>query len=356
MDKVRLGLIGVGNISRLHVRGCKESPKAELYALCDINEERLKQRMEEWNAKKSFTDYQELLADSNVDAVEVITPHHLHEPIGVAALEAGKHVSMQKPMANSVSQCDSLIEAAKRSGKSFRVFENFRYYPPLLRAKELIDSGEIGEPLSLRMKVVQGTMGKNWEIPFERWSWRFDPDRGGGGRVVFDYGYHLFSIAMWLLGEVEKVYSWITYRPIQHSWLLDSPVVAIWKYKNSEKYGSYEAVTSDDILVQGDYVPEDEWFEVTGSRGIIWVNRCTSRLIDRPPVVMYRDGITTNISDMETDWGISFIAGVNDFVESVIEDRQAPLTGEEGKVVLQFCKAIELSAKEGREVIVDDVK
>lgn len=355
MEKIRVGLIGVGNIARLHAQGYKSSPKAELYALCDVNDETLQRRMSEWGATKAYSDYNELLADPNVDMVDVITPHHLHEPIGVAALEAGKHVSMQKPMAVSVAECDSLIAAAKRSGQWFRVFENFRYYPPLVRAKDLVDRGEIGEPLSLRIKAIQGTMGKTWEIPYDRWSWRFDQERGGGGRIALDYGYHMFSVAMWLLGSVEKVYSWITYRPIQFGWLLDSPMVVIWKYKNAEKYGSFEAVTSDELLVQGKYVPEDEWFEITGTRGIIWVNRCTSELLNSPPVVMYRDGITTEYSDMDTDWGTSFTIGVGDFVESILEGRQAPLTGEEGKVVLQFCKAIELSAKEGREIKLDDV-
>lgn len=358
MEKIRVGLIGVGNIARLHQLGYSDNSKAELYAVCDIDETLLQQRAKEWGVEKAYTDYRELLVDPEVDAVEVITPHHLHAPIGIAALEAGKHVSMQKPMAVTVAECDALIEATRRSGKLFRVFENFRYYPPMVKAKELLDSGVIGEPLSIRIKVVQGTMGEGWQIPYRRWAWRFDPAQGGGGRVILDYGYHLFSIAMWFLGEVEKVYSWITYRPIQPGWMLDSPAVVIWKYRNAEKYGSFEAITSDDILVRSKYVPEDEWVELTGSRGFIWVNRCTSMLLDRPPVVMYRDGVTTefSFSDRDSDWAASFIAGVHDFVDAVVRGRQAPLSGEEGRVVLQFCRAIQLSAKEGREVRLQEIE
>jgi predicted dehydrogenase len=109
-------------------------------------------------------------------------------------------------------------------------------------------------------------------------------------------------------------------------------------------------VTSYDILVRSKYTPEDEWVELTGSRGFIWVTRCTSNLLDRPPVVMYRDGVTTEFSDLETDWGASFVAGVHDFTDAVIRGRQAALTGEEGKLTLQVCRAVQLSAKEGREV------
>jgi predicted dehydrogenase len=391
MERIRVGLIGVGGISSLHYLGYKDNPQAELHAICDVNKELLQRRVREWGVQKAYSDYRELLSDPAVDAVEVITPHHLHASIGIAALEAGKHVSMQKPMAMNVAECDALIAATKRSGKLFRVFENFRYYPPLVRAKELLDSGVIGEPLSIRMKIVQGSMGKGWKVPYSRWAWRFDAAQSGGGRIMFDYGFHIFPIAMWFLGEMEKVYSWITYRPIRpelakrgvtlirgvdhvvqtndggggasgaagsptsaeeapDEWLIDSPAVVIWKYKNAEKYGSFEVVTSYDILVRSKYTPEDEWVELTGSRGFIWVTRCTSNLLDRPPVVMYRDGVTTEFSDMETDWGASFVAGMHDFADAVIRGRQPALTGEEGKLTLQVCRAVQLSAKEGREV------
>ena len=350
-EKLRVGFIGAGAITDLHHLGYQDYPKAELHAICDVDEALLQRRASEWQIGKSYTDYRQLLADPEVDAVEVITPHHLHAEMGVAALEAGKHVSIQKPMAITVAECDALIESAGRAGKLMRVFENFRFYPPLVKAKQLLDDGEIGEPLSIRIKCVQGVSGEDWEIPYRRWVWRFDPAQSGGGRVILDYGYHLFSIAQWFMGAPEKVFAWITHRPIQHGWMLDSPAIVIWKYKDAEKYGSYEAVSSDDILVPTKYGrPEDEWVELTGSRGFIWVNRCTSMLLDRPAVEMYRDGETTAFPDVDSDWGASFVAGVHDFVDAVAEGRQSELSGEEGRAVLQFCRAAQLSAKEGREV------
>jgi predicted dehydrogenase len=138
--------------------------------------------------------------------------------------------------------------------------------------------------------------------------------------------------------------------------VLDSPAVAIWKYKGAEKYGSYEAVTSDDMLVQTQYGrPEDEWVELTGSRGFIWVTRCTANLLDRPPVIMYRDGVTTEFSNMDAAMGASFEIGVNDFFDGILSGRQPQLTAEEGKAVFQFCRAIQLSAKEGREVRPEEI-
>lgn len=271
ISKLRVGLIGVGRIADLHYEGYKDNANAELGAICDVNEKVLCQRKDQWRVEKAYRDYRELLADSSIDAVEVITPHHLHKEIGVAALEAKKHVLMQKPMAMTIPECDALINATKRSGKMFRVFENFRHYPPLIKAMTLLEADAIGEPLSVRIKVMQGSMSEGWEIPDETVSWRFDPARSGGGRVIFDYGYHLFSIALWFLGDVEKVHAYISYRNTKFG-LLDSPAVVTWKYKNGEKYGSYEAISSGDLIIPTKYWPEDEWFEISGRRGFIWVN------------------------------------------------------------------------------------
>ncbi|MCH2125300.1 MAG: Gfo/Idh/MocA family oxidoreductase [Pirellulaceae bacterium] len=352
MAKVRIGLIGVGNISKLHAQGYALAPNAELFAVCDVNEERVQERKAAWGATKAYTNYHDLLDDSDVDAVEIITPHHLHAQIGLDALAAGKHVSMQKPMATTMAECDQLISASNASDQMFRTFENFQYYPPLVRAKELLDSGSIGEPLSMRIKTTIGTK-QGWEIPYERWSWRFDPEKGGGGRIMLDYGSHVFAIAQFFMGDVEKVFSWISHQTIQHGWKIDSPAVVIWKYKDAAKYGSFEVIQSDEILVQSDHVPEDEWFEITGSRGFIWVNRCSSRLLDAPPVVMYRDGVTTNYSDMDTNWESTFIAGCNEFADCILAGRQARLTAEEGAKIVQMCRGIEQSARESREVLLD---
>ena len=112
-------------------------------------------------------------------------------------------------------------------------------------------------------------------------------------------------------------------------------------------------VRSDEMLVRSKYVPEDEWFEITGSRGFIWVNRCSAQLLDAPPVVVYRDGETTSYSDMETDWSSSFVAGCNEFADCIVAGTQPRLTAEEGKLIVRMCRGIELSARERREVLLD---
>ena len=92
-----------------------------------------------------------------MDAVDIITPHHLHAPMTIAALEAGKHVSVQKPMALTIDEADAMIAAAERSGKLLRVIDNYRFHPPFVRAKQMLESGGIGEPMSVRIKTASGT-------------------------------------------------------------------------------------------------------------------------------------------------------------------------------------------------------
>jgi len=158
MAALRVGVIGGGRITGLHALAYDDYPKAEVYAVCDVDEDVARTRAQERGVERRFTDYREMLAKSAIDAVEVITPHHLHAAMTVDALEAGKHVSVQKPMALNVTECDAMIDAAERTGKNLRVFENFQYYPPMAKAKELLDSGEIGEPISMRLKTIQGSL------------------------------------------------------------------------------------------------------------------------------------------------------------------------------------------------------
>ena len=115
-------------------------------------------RASEWRISPTiYTDYEDVLADPNVDAVELLTPTHLHADQIIAGLEAGKHVSCQKPIAVSIPEADRVGVAAARANTLFRISENFLFYPPIVKAKELLDSGAIGEPNLVRIRTVIGS-------------------------------------------------------------------------------------------------------------------------------------------------------------------------------------------------------
>ena len=354
MSKIRVALVGLGRIADLHILGYDDHPRGEAYTLCDTRSDVAARRAHEWGIERWCSDYHEVLADPAVDAVEILTPHHLHAGMTISALEAGKHVSVQKPMALDLAEADAMIAAAERSGKTLRVFENYRFYPPYVRAKELLDAGEIGEPMSLRIKVIGGG-GQGWEVPASSWTWRLDEAHCGGGPSVFDHGYHIFSIAMFFLGRVERVFAWIDRTELAPGVFWDAPSYIMWKHQQGKRYGCWETVGSRQLEVPSKYYSNDEWLEITGSRGLIWVTRCTGQMLPLPPVIVYRDGRVQAFDDMESDWASSFVAATRDFIDGLAEGRQPELNPQEAREVLRFSLAAHLSARERREVLLDEL-
>lgn len=351
-DHLNIGIIGAGKISELHAAGYLKHPKARIIAVADNREGVAVERATEWGAEKSFTDYRDLLDLPEVDAVDIITPHNRHRQMAIDSLEAGKHVSVQKPMALSETECDEMITAEHQAKGSMRVFENFRYSPPLVRAKELLADGVIGDPISIRIKTAQGAPQYGWQVPEATRAWRFDDAQSGGGRVVFDYGYHVFAIAVHMLGPVNQVFAWIRESTNERGWVTDTPVNISWIHSTGKRQGSWEAIASHEMIVRSDYFPEDEWFEISGTRGFIWVNRCTGKALDVPPLTVYSDGQLTDVGldEIEWDWAASFREGMFEFVDSTLSGVPAPLSGQEGKYILQFARAAQESSRVGRPV------
>ena len=125
-------------------------------------------------------------------------------PSTLDAFSAGKHVSVQKPMALNLAQADEMIAAASTAGKLLRVYENFLHYPPVTQAIELIEAGEIGDPLTIRIKSNAGFSPNAWHLPLASLAWRFDPEKCGGGPLVFDDGHHKFALAWQFYGTGRK--------------------------------------------------------------------------------------------------------------------------------------------------------
>ena len=358
---LRVGFIGAGRIADMHYEGYSNNPGARLYAVCDTNPKLLARRAGEWEVEKTYDDYRRFLEDPQIDAVEIITPHHLHSQMAVDALEAGKHVSVQKPMALSVTDADAMIAAAERSGKLFRVIENYRYYPPINKAKELLHQGAIGDPISIRIKSLTGNAKHGWDIPAGAQDWRSAPAQSGEGSVIFDHGQHIWSIARYFLGDVESAFAFMgrekveAFHELRPGSLLDNPTMASWKYRGADRYGSWECVYSDEMVVRSKYYPIYVWLEVTGSSGILWVNNFIGEKLDRPPLEMYRDGEMTRFPEIDSDYASSFVRAGHDFAEAILEGRRSELTGPEGRDVLRFSLAVIRSGRERREVNIDEI-
>jgi predicted dehydrogenase len=157
-----------------------------------------------------------------------------------------------------------------------------------------------------------------------------------------------------LLGDVEKVSAWIDYTPVFANLCQDSPAVVMWKHRDRKLYGVWDITCAEDMYVQGKYYTCDERMEVTGSRGVLWLTRCTAEMLPSvAPVILYRDGEVKEYWDVPSDWQDAFINSTHDFIDAIKEDREPLLSGERGKEVLKFALAAIESAEKKKEVYLD---
>jgi len=353
MKPIRVAIVGCGRISDLHELGYRNLEEAQLVAVCDTNHGHAKEKAKAWGVNKIYTDYLKLLADPEIDLVELLTPHHLHAEMTIAACQAGKHVSVQKPMAISVAEADQMIRAANKAGVVLRVYENFVYYPPAVRAKEMIAAGEIGEPQMIRMHINTGSGG--WEVPLSAWTWRFDEKKSGGGPLIFDHGYHLFSLAYYLMGEVKRVYAWLDRSKVYPKIYVDAPATIMFQFKSPRRYGVFDVEYTPKMQMDSLYYADDDRVEIIGEKGTLFINRYTARTVDLPELMMFRDGKTTPIPIERVEWHDSFIDCTRHLIEVLQKGGQARLDGPTGKAVLQFALAALESARTGKEVHPDNV-
>lgn len=356
MSPIGVGIVGCGRISDLHALGYKELEDVRIVAVCDNKVKFANQKANQWGVGKVYQDYQDLLADPQIDLVELLTPHHLHAEMTIAACNASKHVSVQKPMAFNITEANRMILAADRAGVLLRIYENFVFYPPFVRAKEMIKAGEIGDPQMIRVHYNSGSLEHSWKIPMRAWLWRFNEKQSGGGPIIFDHGYHLFSIARYLMGEVEKVYAWIDNSPIFPALKTDSPATIMVKFKSPRRYGVMDFSHTPKIQIDSQYYADDNRVEVIGEKGILFINRCTARTLDLPELMLFRDGVTTPIEVDRVEWHDSFVDCTRHLIEVIKTGGKPILDGSTGKSVLQFSLAAHLSARFRREIHPDQVR
>ena len=364
---LKVGIIGTGDIANLNVLGYLSSQEAELVAVSDIDIKTAGKKLERWGLRstKIYLDYKEMINREDLDIVEILTPHHLHAPMTEFCAKAGvSGISVQKPMAHTITDCENMIRVCEEENAKLKLFENFRFYPIYLKAKELLDQGVIGELLNFRINTI-GTGGPSMFVDMKSILWRGDYDKCGGGRWIYDDGIHKFSMALWLMGyeKVEELYSWIDY----FSTVMDAPSFMFWRYpsKNKDdppKYGSMQFTLAPNVYYPSNYYDCDEFIEISGTRGMMWLNQCTSggNLISKtpqyPPIVVYSGGeVKVYGEDLPRDWRFSFINSTMHFIKAMQEGSDPIYTGEQGKNLSIFAKMPFISTQQKRIVSWDEI-
>ena len=350
---LRVGLIGLGRVATLHLRGYQGDPEAKIVALCDAAPARREQFAGLVPEAKLCGTLEELL-DCRLDLVEILTPHPSHCAIALAALASGAHVSVQKPMALSVEEADQMAEAAARHDRVLRVFENYIFYPPLQRARQLLQEGAIGRPLHFRMRSLAGDSRGGWAVDAATRTWRAELQRDQGvGRLTFDDGHHKMAVALWLFGAVKDDFAKIDATD-SIAGPLDAPASVVWRHREGNVHGIWDIIYAPKFKVPSDYYTLDECFEITGETGTITVTRATGRREEGAPLVLFRDGQRIEHHDLNSDWGESFRLASRHLIERLREGRRdVELTPADARRVLEFGLALQRSGGEGRPVRLD---
>jgi predicted dehydrogenase len=196
-QQLRVGVIGAG-IGAAHLHAYAQVPRAEIVALAGLDDDRVRLVANTFQVPVTFRDYQDLLEHPQIDAVSVCLPNALHAPVTVAALESGKHVLVEKPLARHAAEGRAMIAAAAQHGKVLMVAFNHRYRGDVQWLKQYIERGALGE-----IYYVKAYWMRRAGIP-RLGSWFVSKEHAGGGPLI-DLGVHVLDMALYLLGEPRPV-------------------------------------------------------------------------------------------------------------------------------------------------------
>jgi len=195
MKPIRTAIFGTGFMGRVHLEAVRRVESVEAAAIAGRNAEAARHLGAGFSIPTIATDYRDVLCDPEIDAVHICTPNAQHFSMAKDALQAGKHVLCEKPLATTVEEGEELVALAARQGVRNCVCHNLRYYSMVQQMRRLCEAGDLGEIL-----VVQGTYSQDWPLYDTDWNWRVDPKAGGPSRCMADIGSHWFDMAEHITG------------------------------------------------------------------------------------------------------------------------------------------------------------
>jgi predicted dehydrogenase len=381
-ERLNIALIGAtGKVAApAHLNGLTSAPNANLYAVCDIDADKVGELAEQTGAK-AFTSLGAVLADPNVDAIDLVTPPFVHAEQTVAAANAGKHVYCEKPMAHSLAEANEMVSAHQRAGTTLMIGESYVFHHPIIAARAAIDNGDIGDVLHIRETKGPWIMREDEAKRLDGLSheanapWRVDPKLSGGGRFpwIMDHAPHFFATARYFAAGAEvtsvTAHSQMgataservsgTGAPTGQAitsvaWSFDSGIDSAW----SQIESGGEAVDAVGFVTT-----------VYGTKGtlVVYGEGGGSALgaTQPPAVVLHRDGKTRIIDEANSSdrvwlsnnnyYDASHQAAIEHWVDSILAGNAVRYSGEDGRSELTSTLATIMSANEHRTISPADV-
>ena len=341
--KLRMGVVGLG-MGRGHMRGYQSHPKAELVAICDVDEERLNAVGEEEGIPALYTETRRMFREADLDGVSIAVPNKFHAPLTIDALKNGLHVLCEKPMAMTVREAERMNAAAEKADRNLMINFSFRFTEASYALKQQVDAGVVGD-----IYFGRSVWHRRRGMP-KFGGWFGDKALSGGGPLI-DLGVHRLDLALWLMGYPEPVaVSGSAYN-----------VIAREKAKKEKKTftvedlacGIVKFANGATLILEASWalnIREREQMSTAlyGDRGGL-VHRNVGGGYDFTAELYTEE--EGNLFTKTLDGCMGPVpASYHEFVDSILEERPPMATGEQGLKVMKILEGIYKSAETGREV------
>jgi predicted dehydrogenase len=389
VEKVNVGLVGLGMVCESHLKAYSAHPDAEVVAVCDLDAARLTEIANKYGIPKTYTSYEQMLQDPEINTVDITTPTILHSPMALAAAMAGKNILCEKPFCLTLTEGQEVCEAAHTQGVTLMVGESYIFMTSLKQARTLIDAGEIGKPQQIRQRFGSwierpGVLETGRPVTDDHRGWRMDSKKAGGAGFpwMFDHCVHFFATAEYLMGSrIKEVYalksdiSWMktayqvdegethVYRPEVAgdipiiTWTYEDPACqGVWMRAETLN-GKFDPMNGFSLSIIGDQGMIEVLGE--GGRGLQWMGESTHLVLHRKDketrTFRFDEGGDDIWQSEVSYYSKAHQNQINEFIDALIRGRKPSYTGEDGKRDVQTTMAAICSAKEGLPVRVEDV-
>ncbi len=345
MEKVRIGLVGLGLMGAPHARILKKVEECELVAASDVDEKQA--RFADEQGIKFYRSYEEMIAKENVQGVILAVPNHLHAPIGIVCAKKGLHLFVEKPVAQSVSEADRLIAAARENKVQILVGHQRRFSSLVEKAREIVTGGELGRLVGVNITWALLKPGPYFEGPL---SWRKEK---GGGPILINLIHEIDNLR-YICGEIEEVYAVVSNK-IRNFPVEDTASITL-RFKNgalgtiflsdcTPSLTSWEGTTGENPLLYSDF---GNCYHFFGTEASLMFPQMKRRY--------YADPVKTGWNYPITEQGYKILREdpyIREFSHfcRVVQGKETPrISGEDGKKTLEVTLAIQRSGETGQPI------
>jgi predicted dehydrogenase len=341
IDTIRFGLIGAGRVSPRHVQSISELAGARLVAIADVVASRAERIAKEQHAQ-AYSDYRKMLERDDIDVVNICTPSGLHAQMTIDALQAGKHVICEKPMALNLHDADRMIATAQATGKKLCVVLQNRYNPPMQDLRRIVDENRLG-------KILLGNATVRWYRPQEYYEDGWHGTWAMDGGALMNQSIHHIDALQWLMGEVDSVFAYTA--TLAHKMEAEDVGVATLRFKS----GALGVIEGSTVTYPENLEGSVALFGERGSvkvggtalnRKVLWK---IAGEVEHEHLLLMRDQV-----DPPSVYGYSHQAVIADMLAAVRDNREPATNGTQARKSVALVLAIYESARSGLPVKMTD--